>query len=111
MAMPNRFGVPATVEQRLRARDTRCVYCGKRFSRRTRKHWPTIEHLSEEPPFYWSHGLKEEGLAICCGSCNSSRGNKSLLDWFRTPYCIERATPISPSTVAAPVQRFLQSAR
>jgi hypothetical protein len=107
--MPNRFGIPADVEERLRARDTRCVYCAKRFSRRSRKDWPTIEHLSEKPPFYWHHGLKEEGLAICCWSCNSSRGNKSLGDWFRTSYCLDRTNPIGENTVAATVRAFLRS--
>lgn len=33
-------------------------------------------------------GLREEGLAICCGSCNSSRGRKTLLKWFQTGYCL-----------------------
>jgi len=72
---------------------------------------PTIEHLTEKPPFYWEEGLEEEGLAICCGSCNSSRGNKSLRDWFRTPYCAERAMPISHNTVEEPLRRYLRSAR
>jgi len=105
----SRFGIPAEVERRIRARDTRCVYCGKGFSRDSRKHMPTIEHLNEEPPFTWQEGLKEEGLAICCGSCNSSRGNKSLRDWFRTAYCTERVVPISGTTVAEPVKRYLRS--
>ena len=109
--MPNRFGIPADVEQRLRARDTRCVYCEKHFSRQSRKDWPTIEHLHEKPPFSWKHGLKEGGLAICCGSCNSSRGKKNLRDWFRSSYCLDRTNPISESTVAAPVRNFLRSAQ
>jgi len=70
---------------------------------------PTIEHLNERPPFYWQHGLREEGLAICCGSCNSSRGKKSLHDWFRTPYCKDRTIPIDDNTVAEPVKRYLRS--
>jgi hypothetical protein len=109
-SMSNRFGIPASVELRLRARDTRCVYCGKVFSANSRRNMPSIEHLNERPPFYWQQGLREGGLAICCGSCNSSRGNKSLRDWFRTPYCTERATPINASTVAEPVKRYLRSA-
>ena len=72
---------------------------------------PTIEHLNEKPPFYWQQGLKEEGLAICCGSCNSSRSNKTLRDWFRTSYCTERVVPINGTTVTEPVKRYLQSTR
>ena len=108
--MANRFGIPSVVEERLRARDTRCVYCRTRFSRRSRKNWPSIEHLSEEPPFHWSDGLKEDGLGICCTSCNSSRGRKKLHDWFQSPYCRERARPINTLTVAAVVRRYLRSA-
>ena len=69
--MSNKFGIPADVEQRIRDRDTRCAYCGKRFSSRSRKDWATIEHLYERPPFYWGEGLREDGLAICCGRCNA----------------------------------------
>src|SRR5215510_485146 len=105
--MSNRFGIPAEVEQKIRLRDSCCVYCGKRFSGDSRQHMPTIEHLNERPPFYWQHGLREEGLAICCGSCNSSRGKKSLHDWFRTPYCKDRT--IDGNTVAEPVKRYLRS--
>jgi hypothetical protein len=107
----NRFGIPAETEQRIRARDTRSVYCGKQFSRASRKDMPSIEHLHEKPPFHWQEGLKEGGLAICCRSCNSSRGNKSLRDWFQTPYCTQRDMPINSDTVAEPVRNYLRSAR
>lgn len=107
--MSNRFGIPAEIEQRIRARDTRCVYCGREFARDSRRNMPTIEHLNEDPPFYWHEGLKEEGVAICCGSCNSSRGNKSLLDWFRTPYCMERGITVNGNTLADPVRRYLRA--
>jgi hypothetical protein len=71
--------------------------------------WATIEHLNERPPFYWKQGLKEEGLAICCWSCNSSRGSKRLRDWFLTTYCVERTTPINEKTVAEPVKLYLRN--
>lgn len=107
--MANNFGIPAAVENRIRTRDTRCVYCHKEFSTLSRKDWPTIEHLSEHPPFYWRLGLKEEGLAICCTSCNSSRGAKSLAAWFRSAYCRDRQPPIGPQSVAPPVRRYLDA--
>jgi hypothetical protein len=69
----------------------------------------TIEHLNEKRPFYWDEGLKKGGLAICCGSCNSSRGRKTLRDWFASPYCGQRH--ISATTVAAPVKRYLRRLR
>jgi hypothetical protein len=105
----NKFGIPVDVEHRIRARDIRCVFCAKEFSADLRRDMPTIEHLNEKPPFYWHEGLKEEGLAICCKSCNSSRGKKSLPDWFRTPYCTDRPIPITADSVAEPVKRYLRS--
>lgn len=110
--MANSYGIPADVEQRIRARDTKCVYCEKSFSLLSRRDWPTIEHLNENPPFRWKQGrLSEAVLAICCWSCNASRGKKSLNSWFRTPYCLNRINPISENTVAAVVRDFLRSAR
>ena len=105
----NNYRIPVDVEHRIRARDIRCVYCAKEFSADSQRDMPTIEHLNEKRPFHWHEGLKEEGLAICCGSCNSSRGNKSLPDWFRTPYCTDRPIPIGADSVAEPVKRYLRS--
>jgi hypothetical protein len=107
--MSNRFGIPAEIERELRARDKRCVYCGRRFSRLVRKRMPTIEHLDERPPFYWELGLRKSGLVICCVSCNCSRGRKTLRAWFAGAHCEERG--IKASTVAAPVKAYLRSRR
>lgn len=107
--MSNRFGIPRDIELEIRARDRRCVYCRRRFSRALRTTMATIEHLNEKPPFHWHQGLNEGGLAICCGSCNSSRGRKTLRDWFESPYCGRRN--IRATTVAAPVKRYLKGLR
>ena len=72
----------------------------------TRKDRATIEHLNYDGPFYLNDGLRLEDVALCCGSCNSSRGIKALLDWFKTPYCIKKH--INSSTVATPVQTYLK---
>jgi hypothetical protein len=58
--MSNKYGIPVDVEQRLRARDTVCVYCRAPFAMEDRKRWPTIELLSEKPPFHWAKGLRED---------------------------------------------------
>ena len=65
----------------------------------------TIEHLNFDGPFYWKDGIQIEDVVICCGSCNSSRGIKKLLDWFKTKYCIDR--DINEKTVANPVKNYL----
>ena len=113
--MANKFGIPEKVEQKIRRRDRRCVYCRKRMiypcSGNNRRDWATIEHFRESGPFYWAdglNGLKEEDLAICCLSCNSSRGKKGLLIWFKSQYCIDRNRNINEQTVAKPVKEYIE---
>ena len=104
--MANKFDIPGEVERRIRERDKKCIYCHKEmiypWSKDNSKDSATIEHLREEGPFYWNDGLKEEDLAICCGGCNSSRGKLSLLDWFKSRYCLSRG--INENTVAGAVK-------
>jgi hypothetical protein len=63
--------------------------------------WATIEHLNDVGPLN-----DPNTVAICCGSCNSSRSDKKLLDWFNTPYCKEKN--ISVMTVAEPVRIYIK---
>lgn len=108
--MPNNFGIPEEVEQRIRHRDRVCVYCRETMIYPCvgddRRKWATIEHFREEGPFYWKKGLKEEDLAICCQSCNASRSRNKLLDWFKTSYCMEKK--INEETVALPVKEYIK---
>jgi hypothetical protein len=104
--MANAYGIPKDVEQRIRARDLCCAYCHKPYSLHPKTDQATIEHLNERPPFRWKDGLTEDGLVIACWSCNCSRGNKTLTDWFQASYCIGRG--INEATVAEPVRRYLQ---
>lgn len=66
----------------------------------------TIEHLNFDGPFYWREGLKFENVVICCGTCNSNRGVKTLQEWFKSQYCVERN--INKSTVSEPVKNYLK---
>ena len=90
---------------KIRARDTTCVYCHKEMikpnNNGSRKDWATIEHLNHLSP--WNNSST---VVICCGSCNSSRGNKKLLDWFKTSYCKKRN--INENTVAKPVKEYIK---
>jgi hypothetical protein len=103
--MSNRYGLPENRVELVRKRDQHCVYCGKEMAKPSpnarRGDWATIEHLNHLPP--WDN---PDSIAICCGSCNSSRGNKRILDWFATKYCVERK--ISPKTVAKPVLEYIR---
>jgi hypothetical protein len=109
--LSNKFQIPIEVEQRIRERDKNCVYCNKKMIKPEigyrRCDWATFEHFREQGPFYWSEGLKEEDISICCSQCNSSRGKKSLLDWFESPYCKKRN--INIKSVADPVKYFLKT--
>ena len=102
--MKNRYGLPEDDVTLVRKRDRRCVYCRKKMSPPGpaiwQGDWATIEHLNHLPP--WDN---PETIAICCGSCNSSRGNKPLLKWFESRYCMEH--DISLSTVAKPVREYI----
>lgn len=108
---------------------TGCVYCGKPMKKYidikaeiqsgiTEKKGAfkceaTIEHLHHEKPFYKDEVcngrvLKLEGLAICCRSCNSSRGKLELRTWFSCNYCKDKDNPISEITVAKQVREYLK---
>lgn len=81
--MPNRWGIPNEVEVFVRKRDLKCIYCGILFkdkdsNRKTRRTW---EHIINDIRI---NGI--ENIALCCGSCNASKGNKKLEDWLRSKY-------------------------
>lgn len=89
----------------IRKRDTVCVYCRGLMadpkSGVSRNEWATIEHLNHLPP--WNN---PETVAICCYRCNSSRGQKPLLVWFKSNYCLTHT--ISPESVSIVVKNYLQ---
>ena len=103
--MSNKYCIPEEELKKIRARDVTCVYCHKVMdSSHTEKgyvDWTTIEHLNHLPP--WNDPTT---VAICCGSCNSSRREKTLMDWFKTQYCIEKN--INTQTVAEPVKEYIR---
>lgn len=102
----NKYGIPEEELEKIRQRDRVCVYCHGSM-----KEYPhtagtpadkaTIEHLNYLPP--WNN---PNTVVICCGRCNSSRGKKKLLDWFKSPYCIERN--ICETTVTEPVKDYVR---
>jgi hypothetical protein len=102
--MSNTYGISEEVEEEIRARDRRCVFCHKRFSRESRASGATIEHFNNDGPL-----AKKYNLAICCGGCNSSKGTKKLLAWLKTPYCRKRQ--INEKTVAKPVKEYIRRTR
>ena len=110
--MTNNFGVPEEVESAIRARHPKCAYCGKKMKayanvKGCHEDKATLEHLNCRGPYKWKgrSGVKESDLVMCCGSCNSSRGRKTLPVWFKSEYCIDRN--INEQTVAQQVKDYL----
>ncbi len=100
--MPNRWGIPKEVEDRVRKRDVCCVYCSTSFldPHPTHKTRPTWEHIVND--------VKQNGIdniALCCRSCNSSKGAKTLEDWMVSSYC--KSKGISRDNVAHVVKKHL----
>jgi len=102
--MSNNYGIPEEVEKEIRARDKICVFCHVSLTQPTRAKdgsEASIEHFNNDGPL-----RKKYNLAICCRRCNSSKGTKKLLAWFRMPYCVDRN--INKETVATPVREYVR---
>lgn len=101
--MANRWGIPKEVEKMVLLRDLSCVYCGLRFidadqNKKTRKTW---EHIINDIRI---NGV--ENIALCCGSCNASKGNKKLVEWLGSKYC--ETENINKNSVDLVVKKHLE---
>ena len=74
--------------------------CVLALSPTTRGALPSWEHIVNDARI-----ITRENIALCCRSCNSSKGQRSLADWIASPYCKRRG--ISPETVAEIVKAAL----
>lgn len=95
--MANRWGIPKETEVIVINRDLNCVYCGTSFVivKRTWEH--IINDIKINDP---------ENIALCCSSCNASKGNKNLTEWLKSKYCETKG--ISKDSVAKIVQNHLK---
>lgn len=100
--MSNRWGISKEVENQVRVRDKNCVYCGIPFD---------ITGTSHKAKASWEHIINDiringiENIALCCRSCNASKGAKSLTDWLKANYCIKKN--ITEDSVADVVKAYL----
>jgi hypothetical protein len=100
--MANKWGISSEVEKYVIARDSNCVYCGVDF-------W--IKHGSKKTMPSWEHIVNDvrintkENIALCCRSCNASKGSKKLKDWLTSNYC--KSKNITINSVAPVVQNSL----
>ena len=102
--MANRWGIPKEVEEFVKARDVACVYCGVSFqeSEGSTKSNPSWEHIINDIRI---NGL--ENIALCCRSCNASKGAKDLEIWLESSFCKKRG--INNSTLAPVVIGYLNN--
>ena len=97
--MANRWDIPQWLEKEVRARDTKCVYCGVEFSQK---------NTSPREAASWEHIINDativtrENIALCCIGCNASKGQKQLSAWLESKYCRDRG--ITAESVAPIVQ-------
>ena len=109
------YGITKEEIEFIKKRDTICVYCRKQFdfdhNQKNHKAWDTIEHLNHREDwdsvgsYHKENKPVAEIIAICCATCNSSRGSKPLLKWFKTEYCIKNN--INYKTVAKVVAKYI----
>jgi len=100
--MANRWGIPKEVENYVKDRDIKCVYCGVDFSKEEnfRKTKPSWEHIVNDIRV---NGI--DNIALCCVSCNASKGTKLLKDWLQSDYCKKKG--ITTETVADVVKKAM----
>lgn len=100
--MANRWGIPKNVEELVKKRDLNCVYCGIFFTNSVPNHKtrPTWEHIINDIRINGS-----DNIALCCGSCNASKGTKKLIDWLNSKYCMAKG--ITKENVAIVVKEYL----
>jgi 5-methylcytosine-specific restriction endonuclease McrA len=101
----NRWAIPEWLENEVRERDRKCVYCripmielpAADGSRRSVATW---EHIINDASI-----VTPENIVRCCASCNSSKGTKELSVWIESSYCKQRG--IGRDTVADVVKQAL----
>lgn len=100
--MANRWGIPKNIEELVKERDANCVYCGISFANSvvTHKTRPTWEHIINDIRINGA-----DNIALCCGSCNASKGRKLLKDWLNGKYCTTKC--ITKNNVAIVVKEQL----
>ena len=103
----NKWHIPESLENEVRARDIHCVYCGVRMIEKalkgaSRKTVATWEHIINDESI-----VTHENIALCCTSCNASKGARELSEWIHSSYCKKRR--ISEDTVAEIIKKMLRT--
>ncbi len=98
----NKWNIPDWLENEVRNRDKSCIYCGIQFTQnnKSRKSIQTWEHIINNASI-----VNSNNIALCCCSCNASKGAKLLKLWLNSSYCIRKN--ITTETVADVVKYAL----
>jgi hypothetical protein len=101
----NRWNIPEDLERQVLQRDTHCVYCRNELKRPPHPRgacgsWEHIDNEDWDPP-------TPGNIARCCGTCNTSKGTRRLLDWFNSDYC--KKNNINEETVSPFVRNWLKA--
>jgi len=98
----NRWNIPDWLEKHVTERDRDCVYCRSPFGSGTtgKGSLSSWEHIINDAKI-----VTRENIALCCRSCNSSKGAKLLAMWLGSAYCKRRG--ITGDSVADIVKRAL----
>ncbi|MCX6823972.1 MAG: HNH endonuclease [candidate division SR1 bacterium] len=78
----NKWNIPDLLENEIRNRDIYCIYCGIKFNTESKKNKMTWEHIINDETI-----ITRENIALCCCSCNASKGAKSLSNRLNSEYC------------------------
>jgi hypothetical protein len=99
----NRWNIPDWLDREVQSRDRACVYCGISFIGKpvSRGECPSWEHIINDAKI-----VTRENIAMCCMSCNASKGTKELRVWIASAYCVARG--ITPETVAPVIRAALE---
>ena len=103
----NIWGIPQWLENEVRARDKKCVYCGVEMLQKVprgtpRKAAATWEHIINDASI-----VTRANIALCCSACNSSKGQKLLHVWLQSSYCMTKG--ITQDSVAQIVKESLKT--
>jgi hypothetical protein len=98
--MANNWSIPDRLEEEVRKRDKQCVYCCKKFENNHRNR-ATWEHINNK-----AKDVKDWNIALCCNSCNASKGAKELMTWFKSDYCVKNN--INEKSVAGIIKNYIK---
>lgn len=98
----NNWNIPNWLEEEIYRRDVYCIYCGIKFDKNVKKNQKTIEHIINDAKI-----INRENIALCCCSCNASKGSKILSQWLLSNYC--KAKNITSKNIAPVAKKALKN--